>query len=404
MMYQTRSSLIKFSVWMMVFFMVGWLTSYFYNDIGDFQTEVVAVDESDSQDEIDLGLFWDVKDLLDSAYVDLSKVNSEEMLYGAIDGLVDSVDDPYTVFMDPEETKEFQENMGGELEGIGAELTIENGELVIVTPFKGSPAETKGLLPNDIIYLIDGERANEMSVFDAIMAIRGEAGTTVNLTIVREGEGEPLVFDIERAKIEIDSVEWEVIDGENGKSIGYISIYQFGDKTEDEFQEAVNDIVLANVDGVILDMRNNGGGYLDTAVAVISEFASGQNKAVAVKMRDDVNNEIYYTTGDASFAGLPLVVLVNSGSASASEIVAGDLQDYETGIIMGEQTFGKGSVQTVELLSDGSSLRMTVAKWYTPSDRSIDDVGITPDITVTDVYETEEDEQLDEAISYLSGM
>lgn len=380
--------------------MIGWLTSYFYYDIGNFQTSVVAVDESDS-DKIDLDLFWDVKDLLDSSYVDLSKINSESMLYGAISGMVDSVDDPYTVFMTPEETTEFQENMGGELEGIGAELTIENGELVIVTPFKGSPAETEGLHPGDIVYLIDGERANKMSVFDAIMAIRGAAGTTVSLTIVRDGESEPLVFDIERAKVEIESVQWDVLSGADGKSFGYISIYQFGDKTEDEFQEAVNEIVLANVDGIILDMRNNGGGYLDTAVVVTSEFVAGQNKAVTVKMRDSADNQIYYTTGDASLAGIPMVVLVNTGSASASEIVAGALQDYGTGIIMGEQTFGKGSVQTVEPLSDGSSLRMTVAKWFTPNDRSIDDVGITPDIAVVDDETTEADEQLNEAVGYL---
>jgi len=381
--------------------MVGWLTSYFYYDIGDFQTEVVASDESKSDEEIDLGLFWDVKDLIDGNYVDLSKINSESMLYGAISGMVDSVDDPYTVFMTPEETTEFQDNMGGELEGIGAELTVENGELVIVTPFKGSPAEQYGLLPGDVIYLIDEQRANEMTVFDAIMAIRGTAGTTVNLTVLREGEEEPLVFDIERAKVEIASVEWEIIEGSNGDNIGYISLYQFGDKTEDEFQEAVNEIVLANVDGIILDMRNNGGGYVETAVAVVSEFVAGQNKTVTVKMRDDSNNQIYYTTGNASLAGIPMVVLVNSGSASASEIVAGALQDYQTAIIMGEQTFGKGSVQTVTPLNDGSSLRMTIAKWYTPNDRSIDDTGITPDISIIDDLTTEDDEQLNEAVGYL---
>ena len=381
--------------------MVGWLTSYFYYDIGDFKTEVTASDESKPDEEIDLGLFWDVKDLLDGDYVDLGKINSESMLYGAISGMVDSVDDPYTVFMTPEETNEFQDNMGGELEGIGAELTVENGELVIVTPFKGSPAEQYGLLPGDVIYLIDEQRANEMTIFDAIMAIRGMAGTTVNLTVLREGEEEPLVFDIERAKVEIASVEWEIIEGVNGEKIGYISIYQFGDKTEDEFQEAVNGIILENVDGIILDMRNNGGGYLETAVTVVSEFVSGQNKAVTVKMRNDADNQIYYTTGDASLAGIPLVVLVNDGSASSSEIVAGALQDYKTAIIIGEQTFGKGSVQTVTPLSDGSSLRMTVAKWYTPNDRSIDDTGITPDIIILDDLTTEEDEQLDEAVGYL---
>jgi len=392
-----RISLVKISAWIAVFFMTGWVSSYFYyNPAVSYEEESKQVDETTP---VDMGLFWDVWDYLDDNFIDINMLNDQEMLYGAIEGMVTALDDPYTEFMDPDETKDFQENMEGELEGIGAELTVEDGELVVVTPFKGSPAEEKGILPGDVIYLIDGEVASEMTVNDAIMAIRGAKGTVVVLTILREGMTEPLVIEIERDTVKVDSVEWELV-GENS-DIAYISLSQFVDDTTDDFIEAVNEILLSDVNGIILDVRNNGGGYLNTSVDVLSEFIDGGKKAVTVKMRDDANNEIRYTSGDSKLSGIPLVVLVNNGSASASEIVAGAIQDYQVGIIMGEQTYGKGSVQTVEALPDGSSLRVTVAKWYTPNDRSIDDTGITPDIEAIDDYETEEDEALLEAIDYL---
>ncbi|KKT02075.1 MAG: carboxyl-terminal protease, carboxyl-terminal processing protease [Candidatus Peregrinibacteria bacterium GW2011_GWF2_43_17] len=392
-----RISLVKISAWVAVFFMTGWVASYFYYNPAE--EESLDVDTIEEITPVEMDLFWDVWEYLDGNFIDANMLNDQEMLYGAIDGMISALDDPYTDFMDPDETKEFQENMEGELEGIGAELTVEDGELVVVTPFKGSPAESEGILPGDTIYLIDGNVASEMTIMDAIMAIRGAKGTVVVLTILREGVEGPLIFEIERDTVKVDSVEWELM-GENN-DIAYISLSQFVDDTTDDFIKAVNEILLSDVKGIILDMRNNGGGYLDTSVDVLSEFIDGGQKAVTVKMRDEANNEIRYTSGDSKLSGIPLVVLVNSGSASASEIVAGAIQDYQAGIIMGEQTYGKGSVQTVEALPDGSSLRVTIAKWYTPSDRSIDDTGITPDIEIVDDYETEEDEALNEAVEYL---
>jgi len=403
--YNNNKSPFKTFLSVLVIFMIGWTGAFFYYDAG------ASINTSDSSsylesdtannEEVSLDLFWDVWDMLDESYVDVTLLNDETMLYGAVDGMVDSLGDPYTDFMTPEETSEFMNNMGGELEGIGAELTVQNGLLTVISPIKGAPAE-KYLLPGDVIYLIDGNPTSDMTILEAVMNIRGEPGTTVELTIMRKGEDDYSVFKIERAKVEINSVDLEFIG--NNSDIAHISIYQFGDNTTDEFQEAVNEALLHDISGIVLDVRNNGGGYLDTSVNVLSEFLDGQEKAVTVKMRDESNNEMYYTSGASKLEGIPMVVLVNEGSASASEIVAGAIQDYEAGIIMGEQTFGKGSVQVIEDLPGGASIRMTIAKWYTPAGRSIDDTGITPDILVMPDPDTEEDDQLKEAINYLGSM
>lgn len=401
--YYKKKSRFKAFIWLLVIFMIGWSAAYFYYDVdetfSDSDSHTIDFLNSENSEPADLELFWDVWAMLDETYVDVTLLDDEEMVYGAIEGMVEALGDSYTAFMDPEETSQFHSNLDGELEGIGAELTVEDGELVIIAPIKDTPAEEAGLLPGDIIYLIDGERANEMTIWDAVMAIRGEKGTTVELAIAREGEDDFLVFEIVRAKVEIESVEWELIG-----DIAHISINQFADNTTDEFNEAVSEVLLYDVSGVVLDVRNNGGGYLDTAVDVLSDFLDGKDYAVIVKMREDEDNEIHYTSGSSRLVGLPLVVLVNTGSASASEIVAGSIQDHEVGIVIGDETFGKGSVQKLESLSDGSSLRLTIAKWYTPENRSIDDVGILPDILLEDDLETEADEQLDEAVSYLEGL
>ncbi|MDP2624896.1 MAG: S41 family peptidase [Candidatus Peregrinibacteria bacterium] len=354
---------------------------------------------------LDLELFWEVYSMLEGDYVDDTLLDNEAQLYGAIKGLVDSFDDPYTVFMTPEESSDFQDSLEGTLQGIGAELTMQDGELTVIAPLKGSPAEEKGLKPGDVIYMIDEEFVSDLTLFEAIMSIRGEEGTTVKLTLIRDGETEPLILEIERAVIEVPSVELEYYGDD--EQIAYISIYQFTDSTEIEFDEAVQDILLNDVEGMILDLRYNGGGFLEVSVDILSDFIEGKEVAVITKHRDEADNEIFYTNESARLADIPMVVLVNEGSASASEIVAGAIQDYERGLIMGIETFGKGSVQIVQTLEDRSSLRMTIAKWYTPNDRSIDDVGITPD-TIVEIsdedYENDIDTQLDAAIEYLEEL
>ncbi|MFA6435964.1 MAG: S41 family peptidase [Candidatus Gracilibacteria bacterium] len=383
---------------------LGWEIAIYnvQNQIIPISTPDTKPSQTEEVTPLDLSLFWDVYDLLDKEYVDPTKIDDEAQLYGAIKGLVKSLEDPYSEFMTPTETSEFENSLAGTLQGIGAELTMKDNNLTVVTPLKGSPAEEKGLRSGDIIYMIDDAYASDFSLFEAISKIRGEEGTVVKLTLFREGETDPIVLEIERKKIDLPSVELEY-KGKNN-DIAYISISQFGDKTSVEFDNIVTDLLLRPVNGIVLDLRYNGGGYLDAAVDILSDFLEGKQVAVINKQREDSEDEILYTNESARLSSVPLVVLVNEGSASASEILAGAIQDYKRGLIMGAQTFGKGSVQVVEPFRDGSSLRVTIAKWYTPNDRSISDVGITPDTVVTQNetdFENEIDTQLEAAIDYL---
>jgi len=359
--------------------------------------------EHNSDDKnIDLNLFWTVWDELEEKYVDLDSVDEEQMVYGAIKGIVNSLDDSYTVFMTPEESEQFSASLEGTLEGIGAELTVEDGDLSVVSPLKSSPAEKSGLLPGDIIYMIEGELANEMTLFDAIMNIRGEKGTTVVLTILREGLSDPFDVSIVRDSIDIESVTVEELDGD----IMYISVNQFNDKTNDEFGKAVSEMILDEPDGIIIDLRFNGGGYLDIAVELLSYLLPSDTEAVTIKRRGQ-EDDVMDTNGNPKLLNVPLVVLVNGGSASASEILAGAIQDHKRGVVMGTQSFGKGTVQEVESFYDGSSMRITIAKWFTPDDRNINKVGLTPDIIVEikdEDIDTEYDRQMEEAADYLRGL
>lgn len=382
---------------------IGWESALYSVRDQIKSTEIIAQEASSTP--LNLSLFWDVLAQLESSYVDDIALDKEAELYGAIKGLVNSVDDPYTVFMTPEETIEFQASLDGTLQGIGAELTMKDDLLTVIAPLKGSPADLAGIKLGDIIYKVDGDFVADMTLFEAIMKIRGEEGTTVKLTIIREGESAPLEFSIVRAKIEIPSVILEY-KGENN-NIAYLNVAQFSDDTEKEFDKAVQDILLNDVEGIVLDLRYNGGGYLDVAVDILSDFIEGKKTAVITKHRDPAKNEIYYTNESGLLKDFPLVVLVNEGSASASEIIAGAVQDLEHGIVMGQQTFGKGSVQVIERLEDGSSLRITIAKWYTPNDRSIDDIGVLPNTLVEmneDDVANDIDTQLETAIKYLQAL
>lgn len=350
-----------------------------------------------------LDTFWDVWDLLEELYIDESAIDKQQLVHGAIRGMVAAVGDPYTVYMTPEETVEFDQNLGGRLDGIGAELTVRDQALVVVTPLKGSPAEAAGLLPGDIVYKIDGDLTAEMTLFDSIMNIRGERGTMVVLTIIRKGIENPFDVSIVRDTINIKSVSLEELE----EGIFWLSVYQFTDNTTSEFEEAVDTLLAKNPKGIILDLRNNGGGYLEISVDMVSEFLEGTVEAVTIKRRDENDNETLYTSGSPRLLNIPLVVLINNGSASASEIVAGALQDHQRAVVIGETSFGKGSVQEVDKLRDGSSIRLTVARWYTPSGNNIDLVGVTPDMEIPlteEDYELDRDPQLDAAIEYLKNL
>lgn len=386
---------------------IGWQSALYSVQDGlsepQAQSEVSPTEEAKNPETLDFDFLMNVYEQVKADYVDVSALDAETQLYGAVKGLVKSIGDPYTTFMDPEETEQFQTSLEGTLEGIGAELTMEDNLLTVIAPLKSSPAETAGLQAGDVIYKIDDLFVSDLTLFEAIMHIRGEAGTTVTLTLVREGQDDFMELVIQRAQIDVPSVEFQY-KGPN-ENLAYISVYQFADKTEAEFDRAVQDVLLHEVDGVILDLRYNGGGFLDVSVDMLSDFLEGKQKALVTKHRDESQNEIFYTNESARLAHLSLVVLVNEGSASASEIVAGAIQDHKKGVILGTQTFGKGSVQVVNVLDNGSSLRTTVAKWYTPSDRSINDVGITPDMVVEQIDdEAAVDEQLEAAIRYLEEL
>lgn len=379
---------------------LGWQVHASWN-----QETAERADSQNSEDdaEINLDLFWTVWDIVEENYVNIAEVTTEDKIYGAISGMVNALGDPYSVFMTPEESEQFLSSLDGELEGIGAELTVEEGKLIIVSPLKDSPAEEAGILPGDHIYLVNGEPTSEMTLWEAIMNIRGEPGTEVTLTILREGTADPIDLTITRQKIDVPSVTLTFLEQE-GKSLAHLAVYQFGEDTANEFDQAIREILLSDAEGLVLDMRMNGGGYLDRSIEMLGEFFEDELTAVIVK-RLDGPDEMVKTEGEGQLAELPLVVLIDEGSASASEIVAGAIQDYNRGLVVGEPSFGKGSVQELKELSDGSNLRLTIAKWYTPNEQSIDDVGIMPDILIEmdgAQVDTENDIQLDAALNLLT--
>ncbi|HBB02841.1 TPA: hypothetical protein DCZ16_03545 [Candidatus Peregrinibacteria bacterium] len=381
-------------------FLVGWEASALTNK----QMAPAAQDSSAtiSKHTADLSLFWDIWDLVSEKFIDEKMVVNKNMVYGAIKGLTSSLEDPYTVFLTPDETKDFNLNLNGDLEGIGAELTIHDQTLTVVTVLKNSPAENASLRSSDIIYKIDNKISSEMTLFDAIKRIRGKAGTVVNLVILRKNAPEPIIMTITRANIEIDSISYK----DKGNGIFHISINHFSDRTTDELNEAINQILMKDPKGLILDVRSNGGGYLDIAVEILSEFIKGKKSVVYIKKRDNKSDPIQ-TDDSARLPEIPLVVLMNGGSASASEIVAGAIQDLKRGILIGEKSFGKGSVQEYQQFADGSSLRVTIAKWLTPDQKNIDETGIKPDIEIKmteDDYKNKRDPQLNEAVKYLKGI
>lgn len=353
-----------------------------------------------AQTPVEIPNLGEVWKRLQNAYFDGAKLDLKKLQYGAVKGFVHEIGDPYTAYMTPEETKEFSSDLEGELEGIGAQLEVKDGKLTVVAPLKNSPAEEAGIKPGDIIYKIDGAFAEEMTFYEAVRKIRGKSGTKVTLTIIREKKPEPFDITITRREITVENVTLKKLD--NG--IYHLAILQFNDSTKKDFLKAANEMLLNDPRGLILDLRGNGGGYLDISIDILSELLKGEQTGAIIKKKNGTELETAKTNGSGRLADIPLVILVNKGSASASEIVAGAVQDYKRGLLIGETTFGKGSVQEIQPLTDGSSLRFTIAKWFTPQDRSINEKGITPDREVKmneEDAEQDRDPQLDEAVKYL---
>jgi carboxyl-terminal processing protease len=349
-------------------------------------------------EDVDFKQFWEIWNLVKDEFY-RQPVSEKQLYYGALKGMVAGTGDPYTVYLDPEEATEFAANLEGSFEGIGAEIGIKEDRLQIVAPIDGAPAQKAGLMPGDWIVMIDGVETTGMSVEEAVTHIRGEGGTQVVLTIGREGEDALLEVSITREKIVIDSVKWSVDDD----NIMTISLSTFNHDTSELFNDAIQEALVSDVRGIILDMRSNPGGLLTTAIDIASAWV-GYDPVVIERAQD--NAKTYKGVTTARLQGVPTVVLVNGGSASASEIVSGALQDYGYATLVGTQTYGKGSVQDYQSLEDGSAVKITTAEWYTPKGRTIHEEGITPDVVVeysVEQYKDKVDPQLDTAREILLG-
>lgn len=344
--------------------------------------------------------FWDLWTLLKDKYYE-QPVKDGDLFYGAMQGLAASLGDPYTVFFEPKTASDFQQSLQGRFQGIGAEIGIKDEQLVIIAPLPDTPAERAGLMAGDAIIKIDQQETNGMAVERAVQLIRGAKGTKVTLTIFRPATKKP-PFDvsIERDEIFVKSVTWKTLP----QNLALIEITHFNEDTAVEFEQAVGKVLKQKPKGLIIDLRNNPGGFLDTALSVAGEWV-GRDVVLKERRRGQIINELQ-GVGRARLHDLPTIVLVNEGSASASEIVAGALQDYGQAKLVGKKTFGKGSVQDLQDLPDGSAVKITVYEWITPKERAINKVGIEPDVTVErtpEDYAADRDPQFDRAVGILTG-
>ena len=345
--------------------------------------------------------FWEAWNIVHTQFVD-QPVDDLALMQGAIRGMMEALGDQHTFYMDPELYKDETQALQGEYEGIGAYVDLDGEYLTIVSPIAGSPAELAGLHPGDKVIAIDDEDMTGTPPEEVRLKVLGPEGSKVKLTIRREGEPEPLQFAITRARITIHSAEGKML--ENG--IGYIDINTFGDKTTEELRAALKEVIKQAPKGIVIDLRNNPGGYLNTAIEVSSEFID--KGVIMYEQYGDGKRDQYEALGNGQATDIPIVVLINEGSASASEILAGALQDYKRATLVGEKSYGKGSVQTRQPLSNNQgAASVTIAKWLTPKERAIDHVGLTPDVYVEmtpEDFAAGRDPQLDAAVETLKAI
>ncbi len=349
-------------------------------------------------DDVYKGLsnFTRVLDLIQRNYVE--NVDGEELTNKAIEGMLQSLD-PYSAYLSPERYRDLEIGTSGEFVGVGMEVTTKNGYLNVITPIEGGPADKAGIKPKDLIIEIEGESTKGMVVQEAVNLLRGPKGSSVNITVEREGVSQPLKITLVRDKITVKSVKYRMLDNQ----IGYIRLTQFQENSSQELRSALSALESQNgkkLRGVVLDLRNNPGGLLGEAIEIVDEFID-QGLIVSVRGRTEGQAREYYATKNGDFQEYPIVVIVNDGSASASEVVAEALQDSKRATILGTNTFGKGSVQTIIRLEDGSGLKLTTAKFYAPSGRSISEIGVTPDVIVEN--DDSNDKQLDTAVEILKS-
>lgn len=370
-------------------------------NLGSLFNSATKPDES-----VDMAEFWQVWNLLNDKFVSASSTepaSNEERVRGAIKGLVDAYGDPYTIFLPPEDASKFEEDISGNFSGVGMEVGIREGIVSVIAPLPDTPAERAGVRAGDLIIRIDGTSTERMSIDKAVSLIRGEEGTTVTLTVLREGNDEFLEIPIERDNITIPTIDTEV-----KGDVFIIRLYSFNALAEAEMQRALREYISSGTHKMILDLRGNPGGYLQSAVSIASYFLPTGKVVVRENFGEGKEEQLYRSTGKTlrSFSPEKMAILIDGGSASASEILAGALNEHDVAALIGEQTFGKGSVQELVRIGNGSSLKVTIARWLTPDGTSISEGGLTPDIVVERTAEqaaADEDPQLEAALEYVNN-
>jgi carboxyl-terminal processing protease len=364
--------------WGVIFFVGFFVSAYSASEVGISSSWAQSI-EAEKEDPIDtyekLKVFSEIISLLESSYVE--PIESEELIDGAIRGMLKSLD-PHTTYLNPKSYKDMRVETSGKFGGLGIEISMRDGMLTVVSPIDDTPADRAGILAGDKIIQIKEEPTLDMTLADAVNLLRGKPGEPIDITIFREGFTAPKEFTIVRDIIKVKSVKHKIYN----KEIGYIKIRSFSKNTGSDLDKALAKISEKGVNRLVLDLRNNPGGLLNQAVEVADRFLDSENLIVYTNGRNEDQNMRFTTRNQAKKYNFPMVILVNGGSASASEIVSGALQDLGRAILLGTQTFGKGSVQTIIPLSDGSALRLTTARYYTPSGRIIQENGIVPDILV----------------------
>lgn len=355
-----------------------------------------VVRETGESRALDFSLYWTVWDQLKQSYYDKTKLDVKNMYYGAISGMVAAIGDPYTVFLTPVQNKETKEELSGTFEGIGAQLGYKDKKIVVIAPLKDTPAEKAGILAGDWILQIDGKDTGNLTLPEAVSKIRGKKGTSVKLNILHDKKEKPEEITVVRDTIRVLSVDLTF-----KNNIAVLKLSQFGDSSNAEWDKAVNQIVTKkDISGLVLDLRNNPGGYLNGAVYIGSEFLNGGN----VVVQEDGNGlkHSYAVDRKGRLLNIPMLVLINKGSASASEIVAGALQDRKRAKLVGENSFGKGTIQDAQDLDEGAGLHVTIAKWLTPNGRWINGTGLSADYKIEmDEKDPTKDPQMEKALELL---
>jgi carboxyl-terminal processing protease len=346
--------------------------------------------------DVDFSPFWVAWNTIDQKYVSKDSIDSQKMVWSAIQGMVKGLNDPYTTFFPPQESKIFQENIRGDFSGVGMEIGIRKGVLMVISPLKNTPAYRAGIRAGDTIVKINNTVTTDMTADQAAQLIRGEKGTKVGLTILRKEVDKPLEFEIIRDTIVVPVLDIET----KPNGIFIIKLYNFSNNSNDAFRKALREFVLSENNKLVLDLRNNPGGYLESAVDMASWFLPVGEIVVREKLNSGEEN-IFRSKGYDIFENLPMVILVNEGSASASEILAGALQEHGIAKLVGEKTFGKGSVQELIQITPDTSLKLTIAKWLTPNGKSLSDNGLEPDfkveVTEKDI-DAQKDSQMEKAV------